>query len=289
MEKRYQPYKLSRVVSIYEILSADYLAGIFRSFLAHSHQDAWELCYCTDGEVVLFRDDDQTSLHGGQCALVAPGVVHNIRPIQPHGSCFVVCFTCEDSYLRMLQDQVLQTDSRQADLFHKIMEELQAAFETEKARLRLKQFQPNAASPVGAEQLICCYLEEVLIELLRAVTRRADAQHADLETAVQSYLADQVAAFIQDHLDEDLSVDRIAAHFHYSRTRLSLLYKTASGVALGRAVTQARIARAKELLAAGEKSVTEIAAELGYSSPQYFSRKFAQEVGCPPSQYTAQV
>ena len=45
------------------------------------------------------------------------------------------------------------------------------------------------------------------------------------------------------------------------------------------------IARSKELLAANEKTVTEIAAELGYSSPQYFSRKFTQEVGCPPSQY----
>ena len=282
----YQPYKLSRVVSIHEIVSADYVAGVYKSFLAHSHRDAWELCYCADGEVRLLRGEEQVSLRGGQCALIGPGVIHHIRPIQPHGCCFVICFTCEDSYLQMLQDQVVGTNTRQADLFQQILTELKAAFEVEKTRLRLKQFQPSAASPLGAEQLICCYLEEILIEMLRTITRQAPAgQHADLETAVQSYLAEQVTAYIRAHLTEDLSVERIAARFHYSRARLSTLYKTATGVALGRAVTLERISRAKELLAAGEKSITDIAAELGYSSPQYFSKQFAKEVGCPPSKF----
>ena len=44
-----------------------------------------------------------------------------------------------------------------------------------------------------------------------------------------------------------------------------------------------RLAKANELLLATEKSVSEVAYEVGFSDPKYFSRVFSDEFGVPPS------
>ena len=46
-----------------------------------------------------------------------------------------------------------------------------------------------------------------------------------------------------------------------------------------------RLNKAKELLWETSKSVTEIALETGYGTPQYFSRIFRPESGMTPSEY----
>ncbi len=284
---RYETYRLSRVVSIYAIVSADYLDGVTTSSDTHTHAHAWELCHCIRGEMRVRQDEACFLLHGGECLLIPPGAEHNVNVIQPDARCFVVSFTCMDSYLAMLRDQIIQTNARQRQQVQAILSELRSAFELEHAQVRVHHFTPSTSSLLGAEQLICCYLEEILIEMLRSLIRQESAQgrHPDLEAAAQSYLAGRVEAYIRANVDKPLSVQQIAAHFHYSRARLGSLYKRASGQTVGQTITQTKLDRAKELLAAGEKSVTEISEELGFSSAQYFSRKFSKEAGCPPSQY----
>jgi AraC-like DNA-binding protein len=46
-----------------------------------------------------------------------------------------------------------------------------------------------------------------------------------------------------------------------------------------------RVKQAKAFLDEGERSLTEVALEIGFSSNTYFSRVFKQEVGMSPSEY----
>jgi len=50
-------------------------------------------------------------------------------------------------------------------------------------------------------------------------------------------------------------------------------------------VNQVRIERARELLAEQDLSVTQVAAELGYSAPAHFARAFRRETGTSPRHY----
>lgn len=50
-------------------------------------------------------------------------------------------------------------------------------------------------------------------------------------------------------------------------------------------VNQVRIERARELLAERDLSVTDVAAELGYSAPAHFARAFRRETGLSPRHY----
>ena len=285
MIQQTETYRLRRVVSIYAIVTADHLTGIHTHFRTHSHSSAWELCHCICGQISALQDGKELLLDPGQCLLIPPGVAHTVSTTTEDSEAVVLSFTCMDSHLSALRGLPVGTNPRQQQRFVEILAELRSAFTLEKDQLRILKFRPSQHSPLGAEQLICCYLEEILIEMLRSAVQLEQTQHRDLEEAVQSLLASQVTAYIRENLGEDLSVASISQHFHYSRNRLGILYKAATGTSLGKAITDQRIARAKELLSAGEKSITEISGELGFTTPQYFSRKFSQEVGCSPSAY----
>ena len=50
-------------------------------------------------------------------------------------------------------------------------------------------------------------------------------------------------------------------------------------------VTKKRMEKAKQLLRKTDKKAGEIAGEVGYRDPRYFSFVFKKKTGCTPSQY----
>lgn len=285
---KYENYRLRRIVSIYTIVSADYLYKDFFSKKVHTHENAWELCYCLTGEIQISYNDTTKTLRAQQCIAIPPGTYHNTHIMHAGSEAIIISFTCMDDYLPMLCDRILDADTQQHRLFQQILTELRYAFIQGEKGLRMKHFDPNAQSPLGAEQLICCYLEEILIGLFRQTVGPREDVHAYADhKAVQRYLVQQINEYIQNHIGQSLRIEELADHFHYSRNQIGSLYKAATGTPLGRAIVLERIAKAKEMLLAGEKSITEIAYELGYSSPQYFSKNFSRETGYPPSRYIA--
>ena len=290
----YEKYRLSRIVTVQEIESADYVRGIHPSSHNHFHEEAWELVVCMQGEVTVMRDYQQFLLSEGQILFIQPGLNHDVAMHSKEASAFAVSFTCTNSEnLRPLQDAVITTDEAQLDLFRNMIVELSSTFENTNDNwhlLHLFKFVPSEDSPLGAEQMICCYLEQVIIGLLRTVTMNQGqiVRSGQFKEAIQAYLADQVTTYIEDHLSERLTVEAIAAHFHYSRARLSTIYKYYTGLGINEMITYTRIKHAKALLLDQKLSISQISEELGFSSPQYFSHKFTEEVGVPPSRYAAQ-
>jgi AraC-like DNA-binding protein len=244
-----------------------------------------------DGQVTVLKDDLSVPLNKGEIAFIQPGSRHNILIEDKNALTFVISFTCVCKHLRNLQNTVIPADDALLSLFRKMRRELERSFQKTDAALHLMHFTPNANSPIGAEQMICCYLEQAVILMLRSVTMRSGKviRTGHFQEALQNYLTDQVHTYIREHIYEPLRVDALAAHFHYSRGRLSTILKGATGMSLGEIITYERIREAKKLLTEGEKSVAQIAELLCFASPQYFSYKFSKEVGCPPSQYAEYV
>lgn len=287
---QYEKYPLSRLISIQEIVSADYLIGVHPAVTRHAHQDAWELCCCMEGTVTVLKDELSVPLSKGEIALIQPGTRHNTLIEDKTAETFIISFTCVCKHLRALQNTVIAADDSLLSLFRKMRHELERSFRQTDDRLHLMHFTPNENSPIGAEQMICCYLEQAVIRMLRSVTMRSGhiVRTRHFQEAMQEYLTDQVYAYIREHIHEPLQVEALAAHFHYSRGRFSAIIKQSTGFSPSELITQERIRRAKQLLAEGQKTVTQIAEELCFASPQYFSYKFAKEVGCPPSLYAEQ-
>ena len=294
MALKYETYPLSHIVSVRAIVSADYLQGLSPALNPHCHESAWELCACLGGETCLMKENRQILLRAGELAFIQPECCHDISNVRKDSVAFVVSFTCSDSssqYLHLMQNALLPTGDAIVSLLQNIKEELLITFERTHEPMHLLQFIPSHNSPLGAEQMICCYLELTILNLLRAVTMDQGrvCPSGDLRSALQLYLVEQVTQYIRKNLHERLSVEEIAAHFHYSRSRLTTIYKAVTGFGIRESIIYERVERAKELLAQGDKPVSQIAEELGFGSPHYFSRTFTETVGCSPRKYASMV
>lgn len=286
----YEKYKLSRIVTVQEIVSADLLRVPRNQLLRHTHAEAWELCCCVKGQMEVERDGTFTLLQEGEVLLISPGVEHAPNTRHKDDIALVMSFTCTNTeHLRPLQEVISNMADESIPIANKIVAELEASFLHNRGgnKLHLLHFVPNVDPPLGAEQLICCYLEQLLIMLLRQVTMEKGSviRTNYFKKAMQGYLIEQVDDYIANNVRRRLTVEEIAEYFHYSRTRLSTVYKQIKGIGINEAITKEQLRQAKILLANTDKPITQISEELGFSSPQYFSRKFTQKVGIAPSRY----
>ncbi len=73
-----------------------------------------------------------------------------------------------------------------------------------------------------------------------------------------------------------------------SRSQLHRKLKALTDISTSNYINKIRLQEAKKLLLQSEKSVSEIAYEVGFSSPQYFSTSFSAAFDCSPSDYREQ-
>jgi AraC-like DNA-binding protein len=81
------------------------------------------------------------------------------------------------------------------------------------------------------------------------------------------------------------SVNYMASQLHLSPKYLSDLLKQETGKTALELIHLYVISEAKNLLVAGDHSISEIAYQLGFENPPYFSRLFKKEVGMSPKEY----
>ena len=284
----YEKYRLSRLLCVSEIVSADYVQGALYPAI-HAHQDAWEMGCCLTGRATVYFGKRTVSLKAGELFFVPPGIDHAfmLSEDKEKSTAFVVSFTCVDEAMKLLRNSTFTIDQEQKKLLERTIQELTQAFSRKVPGLRIYHFEPAPEAPLGAEQMICCYLEQLFISLLRNLTMRKGnvITGVHFEKAIDNYQVDAVCRHIREHLKEDLTVEQLAREFHYSRTRLSVLFKKATGQGINEYISRARISLAMQLLSEGKMTVAQVAEAVGYNSPQYFSRRFAQVTGNPPSTY----
>jgi AraC-like DNA-binding protein len=83
--------------------------------------------------------------------------------------------------------------------------------------------------------------------------------------------------------DSDLTVDHLAAAMNLSRVQLYRKVKAISGVSPVELLRTARLNRGYQLLIKGDKTISEVAYEVGFTAPSYFTKCFKDEFGISPS------
>ena len=92
----------------------------------------------------------------------------------------------------------------------------------------------------------------------------------------------------QQYHDEQLSVNQLAEAVHLTAEHLTTNFKEDTGRTIKRVLTDVRIEAAQHLLMTTNRSVGEIARQVGYGNANYFSKLFRQETGTAPNEYRAQ-
>ncbi len=109
-----------------------------------------------------------------------------------------------------------------------------------------------------------------------------------MTTALDHYHArmQRVLDHIDRHLDGDLDLEAVSGVAAFSKFHFHRQFKATFGVSLHRYVQLARLRRASKQLADGEgQSVTDIALDAGYETPDAFARAFRQRFRQSPSSF----
>lgn len=95
----------------------------------------------------------------------------------------------------------------------------------------------------------------------------------------------RIRQYIDEHIEEELSLKRVAQEFYLSTSYLSRLFKNKAGMNFSEYVSMRKIERSKALLTETDLSVAEISRHLNYPEQNSFSRFFKSKVGVPPQTY----
>lgn len=101
---------------------------------------------------------------------------------------------------------------------------------------------------------------------------------------------DQVVTFIEENLsDPELDHRRVSELTGLSRTVLYAKFKTLTGQGVHDFIKSVRLKKGLKLLQEGQLNVNQIAYEVGFNTPSYFSKSFAKVYGIAPSEYAARI
>jgi AraC family transcriptional regulator len=92
----------------------------------------------------------------------------------------------------------------------------------------------------------------------------------------------QLAAYIEEHLDQDLSIGRLARVAGISASHLKTLFRRSTGLPVHRYVIQRRVERARDLLGRGELPASQVALEAGFAHQSHMARWMRRLLGVAP-------
>ena len=116
-------------------------------------------------------------------------------------------------------------------------------------------------------------------------TFRVEERHQRSTGARFRRIVDQAIVYMQEHLDQSLSLAELARAVAVSPRHLTRLFKRMTGQTPIDVLIDLRLDKARELLRASGNRVTDVCNEVGYTSLSYFVRLFKRRFGVTPGKY----
>jgi len=101
---------------------------------------------------------------------------------------------------------------------------------------------------------------------------------------------DKIITYIEENLaDPDLDNKKISELTNLSRTVLYAKFKSLTGQGVHDFIKSIRLKKGLKLLQEGRLNINQIAYEVGFNTPSYFSKSFAKQYGVSPSEYVTKL
>ena len=235
-------------------------------FNGESH-DPWEIVFVVDGFVEVTEDEKIYRLESGNIILHAPNEFHRIRSIDGSSPrVLVTSFNVSGELPPELENGVFILESDQCSDFHSIFNKIHIFLHGDKS---------SDYVSLEASALLCAFLIR-LSQSTRPQKRLIATQSASEYRKAVSAMANGICM--------DLTLEDIARECNVSVSYIKLLFSKYAGISPKKYYSGLRIRHACSLLDGG-MSVSAVAEEMCFSSPNYFCVFFKRNMGISPMEY----
>ncbi len=140
----------------------------------------------------------------------------------------------------------------------------------------------RALSPSGL-----VYRESLGMALAVRLLARYRTQPAPRRDGLTPPQLARLTEFIEAHLDQDVSLLRLARVAGVSASHLRVLFKRSTGMAVHAYIVRRRVERARELLRRGDVPASQVALDAGFAHQSHMARCMRRVLGVTPSQIRA--
>jgi len=258
------------------------------------HHHLYEVLHCREGEAGVSLGGDAIVLRPGDWLFLRAGVRHAIDNRPSGGGRFAffnIHFDLDDHDLRkrlsVAEYAVVPAAAASATRLPGYVAEIEALM-----RPGLEQALPAETEvrlPLAAEQRVAlqAYILLIVREMIRLqgeVQGGGTAAPGD-STIYEADMAHRIEERLERLASSDGSISQIAEALNLSRSRCTKIFTKIYGVSPRQYVTRLKLSRAKELLVGTNRTVEDIANELGFHSASHFSRQFRRGTGMSPNQF----
>lgn len=140
---------------------------------------------------------------------------------------------------------------------------------------------------IGGEQIqeVNYNIEELSVYISNILGKAMEIRDAESDNQSRKVLKHALSYIEENFSDETLSLNQVAGAVNVSANYFSAIFSKAMDMTFIEYVTQKRMEKAKKLLRQTEKHSGDIAMEVGYKDPHYFSFVFKKTQGCTPREY----
>jgi AraC family transcriptional regulator of arabinose operon len=125
-------------------------------------------------------------------------------------------------------------------------------------------------------------LAQIALSEILALLHQLQLKHRDI---IIDERMDAILKHLAGHLEKPHTIPDLAKFADLSVSRLCHLFKEQVGETIGEKLNKMRLEKASRILELTSHKIQDIALEVGFESPYYFTRKFTQLFGSSPTDF----
>lgn len=251
--------------------------------VALHHHDFYELYFFVSGSVSYNIESNNYRLSPGDVLLISPQELHQPLVSTEKQNYERYVLWLNSSFLQQFstpnQDVTRCFDSSAPEHTNLIRPE---GVTRELITYLIQQLIREQENEEYATDLYCLSLLAQLLVLVNRTARRAGRAPEPRDNADSTVY--RILAYINEHYNEDLTLDYLANMFFISKYHLSREFNRVAGTSVHRYIIQKRLIMARQMMAAGVPT-SEVCQHCGFGDYSNFYRAFKNEYQISPRKY----